>query len=42
MLFRKLPIALVGVEIRGQGVEPSDRKNLGLPPGMGGIKVKLG
>ncbi len=42
MPFRKLPIALVGVEIGSQGVEPPVRKNLGLPSGMGGIKVRLG
>ncbi len=41
MPFRKLPITLVGVGIGGQGVEPPVRKNLGLPPGMGGIKVRL-
>jgi hypothetical protein len=30
------------VGIGGQGVEPHVRKNLGLPSGMGGIKVRLG
>jgi len=42
MPFRKLPITLVGVGIEGQEVEPPVRKNLRLPSGMGGIKVKLG
>ncbi len=42
MPFRKLPITLVGVRIGGQGVEPLVSKNLGLPPGMGGIKVRSG
>jgi len=42
MPFRKLPLTLVGVRIGSQGVEPPVRKNLGLPPGMGGIKVRSG
>jgi len=45
MSFKKLPIALVGVEIGSRGrkkLESPVRQILGLPPGMGGIKVRLG
>jgi hypothetical protein len=42
MPFRKLPITLVGVGIGGEEVKPHVRKNLGLPPSMGGIKARLG
>ncbi len=43
MLFRKLVITLLlGWEIKGQGVEPSVNENIGLPPVMGGMKVRLG
>jgi len=42
MSFRKLPITRVGGGIGGREVEPPVRKNFGLPPGMGDIKVRLG